>query len=85
MIAAGLEARLTCVDPRALPATFAGRRFDRQLLAELPPHVDPCGERGEFHSFAYAGPMFSAPIPVCIGETVERDGFVFCDLEGLGA
>lgn len=80
MIAGGLEARLTCVDPRALAPDFAGRRFDRSLLTDLPAAVDPCGERGEFHSFAYAGPMFAAPIAVEPGERLERDGFVFCDL-----
>jgi diphthamide synthase (EF-2-diphthine--ammonia ligase) len=81
MIAGGLEAHLTCVDPRVLPTEFAGRRFDARLLADLPPGVDPCGERGEFHSFAYAGPMFTTPIRVRAGARVERDGFVFCDLE----
>jgi uncharacterized protein (TIGR00290 family) len=82
MIAGGLEATLTCVDPRALDRSFAGRRFDRALLDELPPAVDPCGERGEFHTFASAGPMFKAPVAVRTGEVVERDGFVFCDLTG---
>ena len=81
MIAGGLEARLTTVDPRALDASFAGRPFDLTLLADLPAEVDPCGERGEFHSFACAGPMFDHPIAVRIGERVERDGFVFCDFE----
>jgi diphthamide synthase (EF-2-diphthine--ammonia ligase) len=80
MIAGGLEARLTCVDPRVLAAEFAGRRFDLQLLADLPAGVDPCGERGEFHSFAYAGPMFAEPIAFVPGERVERGGFVFFDL-----
>jgi uncharacterized protein (TIGR00290 family) len=80
MIASGLRARLTCVDPRALPASFAGRAFDRALLAELPPSVDPCGENGEFHTFAWDGPMFERPVRVRGGEVVERDGFVFADL-----
>jgi len=80
MIDAGLEAILTCVDPRVLDATFAGRTFDAQLLADLPAHVDPCGENGEFHTFVYAGPMFRAPIPVERGEIVTRDGFVFADV-----
>jgi len=80
MIAAGLSAVLTCVDPRALSGDFAGRRFDRDLLAALPAHIDPCGERGEFHTFACAGPMFAAPIPVAVGEIVQRDGFVFADV-----
>jgi diphthamide synthase (EF-2-diphthine--ammonia ligase) len=80
MIAGGLKARLTCVNPKVLDARFAGRDFDASLLDELPPSVDPCGERGEFHSFAYAGPMFSRPIPIVSGEVVERDGFVFADV-----
>ena len=80
MIDGGLRARLTCVDPRALDASFAGRAFDRELLAALPPEADPCGERGEFHTFAWDGPMFRAPVPVKVGEVVERDGFVFADL-----
>jgi len=80
MVAAGLQARLTCVDPRALDRTFAGRAFDGRLLDELPPSVDPCGERGEFHTFAWAGPMFTSPVPIRTGEVVDRDGFVFADL-----
>ena len=79
MIAGGLVAHVTCVDPRKLPTSFAGRRFDRALLAELPAGVDPCAENGEFHTFACAGPMFSRPIAVEAGEVVTRDGFVFCD------
>lgn len=84
MIAAGLGARLTCVDPRALDRSFAGREFDAALLAELPSTVDPCGERGEFHTFAYRGPMFSRPIPIESGPIVERDGFVFADVLAAG-
>jgi diphthamide synthase (EF-2-diphthine--ammonia ligase) len=80
MIASGLRARLTCVDPRKLARSFAGREFSRELLADLPPEVDPCGENGEFHSFAWDGPMFRHPVPVRLGEVVERDGFVFADL-----
>lgn len=80
MVAGGLKARLTCVDPRVLDRRFVGREYDRALLAELPASVDPCGERGEFHSFAYDGPMFDRPITVESGEIVERDGFVFADL-----
>ncbi len=80
MVAAGLKATLVCVDPRMLEATFAGRDFDGALLADLPPTVDPCGERGEFHTFAWDGPMFGHPVPVRRGEVVERDGFVFADL-----
>ena len=80
MIALGQKAVLTCVDPRALPPAFAGRSFDSALLGELPASVDPCGERGEFHSFAWDGPAFRHPVPVRVGEVVERDGFVFADL-----
>lgn len=80
MVAAGLKASLVCVDPRALEARFAGRAFDAALLGELPPTVDPCGERGEFHTFAWDGPMFRHPVQVRGGEVVERDGFVFADL-----
>ncbi len=80
MIAGGLRATLTCVDPKQLSPAFAGREFDARLLADLPPGVDPCGERGEFHTFCHAGPMFSRPIPVRVGETVLRDGFQFADL-----
>jgi diphthamide synthase (EF-2-diphthine--ammonia ligase) len=81
MIAAGLVARLTCVDPNVLDRSFAGRDFNVGLLADLPASVDPCGERGEFHTFAYAGPMFPRPIPIDTGVTVERDGFIFSDLK----
>lgn len=80
MIAGGLRARITCVDPRKLDRSMAGREFDAELLRDLPPGVDPCGENGEFHSFAYAGPMFSHPIAITTGDTVDRDGFTFCDL-----
>jgi diphthamide synthase (EF-2-diphthine--ammonia ligase) len=80
MIAAGLGARITCVDPMAMDGSFAGREFDAALLDELPPTVDPCGERGEFHTFAHRGPMFARDVPVETGITVERDGFVFTDL-----
>jgi uncharacterized protein (TIGR00290 family) len=77
---AGFEAVLVCVDPAQLDPSFAGRPFDQALLADLPPGVDPCGENGEFHTFVYAAPIFKHPIAVTRGETVERDGFVFCDL-----
>jgi uncharacterized protein (TIGR00290 family) len=80
MLDAGLRARITCVDPRVLAPSFAGREFDRRLLADLPPGVDPCGENGEFHTFAWDGPMFGHPIPVRGAEVVTRDGFVFADL-----
>jgi len=81
MIGAGLGAILTCVDPKVLDPSFAGREFDARLLDDLPPSVDPCGERGEFHSFAYRGPMFKTPINVTLGEIVDRDGFTFADLQ----
>lgn len=80
MVENGLQARLTCVDPRRLSPDFAGRAFDLSLLTDLPPDVDPCGEAGEFHTFATGGPMFAQPIPVTVGEIVTRDGFVFADL-----
>ena len=79
MIAGGLQARLTCVDSRKLPAHFAGRSFDAALLAELPEGVDPCGENGEFHTCVFAGPMFAHAIDVRLGAVQERDGFVFAD------
>ncbi|MEM0129671.1 MAG: ATP-binding protein [Thermoplasmata archaeon] len=79
MVDAGLVAHLVTVDPRRLAPEFAGRRFDHALLAALPPSVDPCGERGEFHTLVSAGPMFRAPIPLEPGPVVERDGFVFAD------
>jgi uncharacterized protein (TIGR00290 family) len=80
MIDGGLQARLTCVDPRKLDRSFAGRTFDDRLLNDLPAGIDPCGENGEFHSFAFAGPMFNHPIDVVPGEIVDRDNFVFADL-----
>lgn len=79
-IAAGFRAILVCVDPRQLPASFAGRAYDEQLLADLPAGVDPCGENGEFHTFVHAGPIFAEPVRCETGEVVERDGFVFCDV-----
>jgi uncharacterized protein (TIGR00290 family) len=85
MLAGALQARLTCVDPRVLPASFAGRAFDAALLADLPPGVDPCGENGEFHTFAWNGPMFRHPVPVRGGEVVARDGFVFADILPTGS
>ncbi len=80
MIAGGLRARLTCVDPRVLPASFAGRIYDESLLRDLPDTADPCGEKGEFHTCVTAGPMFSRPLDVAGGVVVERDGFVFADV-----
>jgi uncharacterized protein (TIGR00290 family) len=80
MIASGVRAKLTCIDTHQLDRSFAGRDFDKSLLAALPKEVDPCGERGEFHSFVYTGPMFDAAILVSAGETIVRDQFVFTDL-----
>jgi uncharacterized protein (TIGR00290 family) len=80
MIASGVRAKLTCIDTEKLDRAFVGREFDAALISDLPAGVDPCGERGEFHSFVYAGPMFSAALPVSVGETVVRDQFVFADL-----
>lgn len=80
MLAGGLRARLTCVDPQRVPAAWAGRELDEALLAELPAGVDPCAENGEFHTCAYDGPMFREPLSLRAGEVVERDGFVFADL-----
>jgi uncharacterized protein (TIGR00290 family) len=79
MVEGGLRALLTCVDPKKLDASFAGRMFDADLLGDLPSGVDPCGENGEFHTFACQGPMFRQPIAVERGVVVERDGFVFAD------
>jgi diphthamide synthase (EF-2-diphthine--ammonia ligase) len=80
MIAGGLRAKLTCVDTTKLDQSFAGREFDQSLLSALPAGVDPCGERGEFHSFVYAGPMLNATLPISVGVTVIRDQFAFADL-----
>jgi uncharacterized protein (TIGR00290 family) len=79
MLNSGLRARLTCVDTARLPASFAGRELDASLLAELPPGTDPCAENGEFHTCAYAGPMFAQPLSLVSGVTEQRDGFVFAD------
>jgi uncharacterized protein (TIGR00290 family) len=83
MIAAGLRAVITCVDPRQLDGKFAGCCFDRVLLDELPASVDACGERGEFHTFCHDGPMFPEPIPVHVAEQVDRDGFCFADVRAI--
>jgi uncharacterized protein (TIGR00290 family) len=79
MIAGGLRCKLACVDTKQLPASFAGRDFGPELLAELPASVDPCGEKGEFHTCVYDGPIFSEPIHLDAGEVVNRDGFVYAD------
>ena len=79
MIAGGLRAKLGCVDSKQLAESFAGREFDAALLRDLPPEVDPCGERGEFHTCVYAGPMFTTPVMVEAGEVVNRDGFIYAD------
>jgi uncharacterized protein (TIGR00290 family) len=84
MIACGLAAHIVCLDPKRIPARFAGRRFDAALLEELPTDVDPCGENGEFHTVVTEGPIFRAPIRVSVGRTVERDGFVFTDVIPTG-
>lgn len=80
MIDSGLRTKIVCVDTKQLPASFVGREFDHDFLRDIPSEVDPCGERGEFHTCVYDGPMFSAPIPVQLGETVLRDGFAYADL-----
>ena len=80
MVQGGLKSVLTCVNPKHLDRSFAGRQFDRALLEDLPAGVDKCGERGEFHSFAWDGPMFNHPVSIAVGEVVDRDGFVFADV-----
>ena len=80
MVSSGLRAMITCIDPKCLSVDFAGREYDDSFLAQLPAAADPCGENGEFHSFAFDGPMFNYPIGISLGEIVQRDGFVFADL-----
>jgi len=80
MLAGGLRARITCVDPERLDASFAGREFDESLLRDLPGTVDPCGENGEFHTAVYAGPMFRSPLKVSGGAVTRRGSFVYSDL-----
>ncbi len=84
MIAGGLVAHVTCIDPSKLDRACAGRTFDAAFLADLPPAVDPCGENGEFHTFVSAGPMFRGAVAVRVGEIAERDGFVFADMASVG-
>jgi uncharacterized protein (TIGR00290 family) len=80
LVDSGVRAKVTCVDPAKLDASFAGRDYDNEFLRDLPPSVDPCGENGEFHTFVYDAPVFSSAIPVRSGEIVTRDGFVFADV-----
>lgn len=80
MVDAGLEAYLTCVDPDRMDLRLAGERYDHDFLDALGSDVDPCGERGEFHTAATGGPMFREALPVTVGEVVEREGFVYADL-----
>ena len=80
MVNSGLRAKITCIDPQYLSPEFAGHEYDSTFLNQIPDSVDPCGENGEFHSFAYDGPMFERAVNICEGETVTRDGFVFTDL-----
>ncbi len=80
IIGAGFEAVVVCVDPEQLDPSFAGRRYDRRLLADLPEDVDPCGEKGEFHTFVFDGPVFRRRVHCRVGEVTVRGGFVFCDL-----
>jgi diphthamide synthase (EF-2-diphthine--ammonia ligase) len=84
MVDAGVQATVTSIDPRLMPREFAGAAFDHELLDALPSDVDPCGERGEFHTFVSDGPGFSRPVTVAVGDVVERDGFVFCDVVPVG-
>ena len=80
MVNSGLRAIITCIDPKFLPADFAGHEYDSTFLEQIPDAIDPCGEKGEFHSFAYDGPMFTNKLNISVGETVTRDGFVYTDL-----
>jgi uncharacterized protein (TIGR00290 family) len=80
MVNSGLRAIITCVDPKQLPAEFSGQEYGESFLERIPTNIDPCGENGEFHSFAFDGPMFKEPIKVSIGETIIRDSFIFTDL-----
>lgn len=84
MLDAGLRARIVCVDPAKLSGDFVGCDLDEETLGRLPAAVDPCGENGEFHTFAYAGPMFRDPIPIESGQCVTREGFLFADLVDKG-
>jgi uncharacterized protein (TIGR00290 family) len=81
MWAGALRCRIACLDPAKLPAAFAGRELDQLTVDEFPPGIDPCGENGEFHTFAYEGPMFAEAVQIQNGESITRDGFVFTDLQ----
>jgi uncharacterized protein (TIGR00290 family) len=76
----GFRARAACIDPRILAPSFAGRELDESFFRDLPTNADPCGENGEFHTFVYDGPIFQTPVPCRVGEVIQRDSFVFCDL-----
>ena len=76
----GFRAIAACIDPKKLDKSFAGRELDASFFHDLPEGVDPCGENGEFHTFVFDGPIFRAPIPVQVGQVIERDSFIFCDL-----
>ena len=80
MVSSGLRAIITCIDPKQLSAEFSGQVYDSSFLTQIPDSIDPCGEKGEFHSFAYDGPMFKDRVNICVGETVTRDGFIFTDI-----
>lgn len=80
MVELGFRAVITCVDPKQLPVEFAGRHYDAELLQTLPDGVDPCGERGEFHTFCFAGPVFDAEISIQVGDSIMRDGFCFTEV-----
>lgn len=80
MVSSGLRAIITCIDPKQLSAEFSGHVYDSSFLTQIPDSIDPCGEKGEFHSFAYDGPMFKDKVNICVGETVTRDGFIFTDI-----
>src|SRR6267142_447482 len=77
---AGVRTLTACVDPKVLDRSFAGRELDASFFHDLPAGVDPCGENGEFHTFVFDGPIFRKPVPVMLGEVVERDSFIYCDL-----
>jgi len=80
MLAGGLKTMVTCIDPKQISEDFVGKERNADFLAILPENVDPCGEKGEFHSFAFDGPMFNEKIDIRVGDIVHRDGFVFADI-----